>query len=50
MPLGIILFDESLVIKWANNCAKDIFENVLVKRNIETLSTDLFKPDMLDPY
>jgi len=42
MPLGIILFDESLVIKWANNCAKDIFENVLIKRNIETLSTDLF--------
>ena len=42
MPLGIVLFDESLVIKWANNCAKDIFENVLIKRNIETLSTDIF--------
>jgi len=42
MPLGIILFDELLVIRWANNCAKDIFENVLIKRNIETLSTDLF--------
>ena len=42
MPLGIILFDESLVIKWANNCAKDIFENVLIKRNIETLSTEIF--------
>jgi ribosomal protein L9 len=42
MPLGILLFDESLEIKWANNCAKDIFENVLIKRNIETLSTDLF--------
>ena len=42
MPLGIIVFDESLVIKWANNCAKDIFENVLIKRNIETLSTEIF--------
>ena len=42
MPLGIILFDESLVVKWANNCAKDIFENVLIKRNIETLSTEIF--------
>ena len=42
MPLGIVLFDESLVVKWANNCAKDIFENVLIKRNIETLSTDIF--------
>ncbi len=42
MPLGIIIFDESLVIKWANNYAKDIFENVLIKRNIETLSTEIF--------
>ncbi len=42
MPLGIILFDEALIIKWANNCAKDIFENVLVKRNLETLSTEIF--------
>ncbi|MCK5761399.1 MAG: 50S ribosomal protein L9 [Candidatus Izimaplasma sp.] len=42
MPLGIIVFDESLIVKWANNCAKDIFENVLVKRNIETLSTEIF--------
>ncbi len=42
MPLGIIIFDESLVIKWANNCAKDIFENILVKRNIETLSSEIF--------
>ncbi len=42
MPLGIIIYDESLVIKWANNCAKDIFENVLIKRNIETLSSEIF--------
>jgi len=42
MPLGIIVFDESLIVKWANNCAKDIFENILIKRNIETLSTEIF--------
>ena len=42
MPLGIIVFDESLNVNWANNCAKDIFENFLIKRNIETLSAEIF--------
>jgi len=42
MPLGIVLYDDSYTILWANNCAKDIFENVLEKRKIETLSIDIY--------
>jgi len=43
MPMGIILYDEFLVVRWANNFAKDIFENVLIKRNLETLSQEIFE-------
>ncbi|MBN2604205.1 MAG: 50S ribosomal protein L9 [Bacilli bacterium] len=43
MPLGIVLYDDEFVIRWANNFAKDIFENMLVKRNIETVSTEIYK-------
>lgn len=43
MPMGIVLYDEFFVVRWANNFAKDIFENVLVKRNLETLSKEIFE-------
>lgn len=43
MPMGIVLYDEFFTVKWANNFAKDIFDNVLVKRKIETLSTEIFE-------
>ena len=42
MPMGIVLYDEFFVVRWANNFAKDIFDNVLIKRNLETLSTEIF--------
>ncbi len=43
MPMGIVLYDEFFVVRWANNFAKDIFDNVLVKRNLETLSKEIFE-------
>jgi len=43
LPVGIMIYDEDYYIKWANKHAKDIFENILVLRNISTLSNELFK-------
>ena len=42
IPVGIVIYDEDYYIKWANTHAKRIFENILVLRNISTLSTEVF--------
>lgn len=42
IPIGIILYDNEYEIKWANDYAKDLFENVLVGRNIETISIEIY--------
>ena len=34
LPVGIILYDEDLVISYANNFAKDAFSNILIGRSI----------------
>lgn len=41
MPLGIVVFDQSLRIEWANNYAKEIFLSPLVERNIKNIDDDL---------
>lgn len=43
LPVGIMIYDEDYYIKWANKHAKEIFENILVLRNVSTLSNELFK-------
>jgi c-di-AMP phosphodiesterase-like protein len=34
LPVGMVLYDPSFQIIWANNAAKDAFSNLLVDRNI----------------
>ena len=41
LPVGIILYDESNEIVYANSQAKDFFSNVLVGRNIQIINKDL---------
>jgi len=44
LPLGILVFDNQFKIKWANNYAKGfVFQNNLEEKNIELISTDLYK-------
>jgi ribosomal protein L9 len=44
LPMGIIVFDDLLKIKWANKYAKGfIFQNTLENKNLETISGELFK-------
>jgi ribosomal protein L9 len=43
LPLGIIIYNDHYKIKWANNYAKDIFENVLEQRNLETVNQHIFE-------
>lgn len=43
LPIGVIIYDDQLLIKWANTFAKEvIFQNILEGRNIETISKELF--------
>jgi len=41
-PIGIILYDDNYMIQWANEYAKQMFENVLISRSIETIANDVF--------
>lgn len=41
LPVGIIVYDESYEVKWANDYAKTIFKNDLVKSPLEVISSDL---------
>lgn len=41
LPLGILIYDESKNIKWANGYSKDIFENTLEGRNLEVINEDI---------
>ena len=47
LPLGIMIFDEHLVIKWANGYSKDIFENTLEGRSIELINEEIHKHILL---
>ncbi|AIO18020.1 50S ribosomal protein L9 [Candidatus Izimaplasma bacterium HR1] len=42
LPLGIMIYDEHLTIKWANGYSKDIFENALEGRSMEMINEDIF--------
>ena len=41
LPVGIIVYDESYEVKWANDYAKTIFKNDLVRSPLEIISSDL---------
>ena len=41
LPVGIVVYDESHEIKWANDYSKTIFKSELVKSPLETISRDL---------
>ncbi len=42
LPLGIVIFDDKLFIKWANTYAKEVvFQNQLEGRNIETIHKEI---------
>lgn len=41
IPLGIIVFDNSYKIEWANNYAKEIFLSPLVDRKLSLIDSDL---------
>ncbi len=41
LPVGIIVYDESYEVKWANDYAKTVFKNDLVKSPLEVISSDL---------
>ena len=46
IPLGIVVFNDSFKIEWANNYAKEMFNSDLVEREIVYLSSEL--QDQLD--
>ena len=41
MPIGIIVFNNSLDVDWANNFAKEIFMSPLVDRNLKNIDKNL---------
>jgi ribosomal protein L9 len=41
LPIGVIIYDKSYNIKWANGYSKDIFENVLEQRSLELVNPDI---------
>ncbi len=43
LPVGIILYDETYNMVYANQQAKDIFSNILVGRQIEVINKGLFE-------
>ncbi len=42
LPVGIILCDDQLEIKWANQYAKQIFQSKLMERPLQSIHTELF--------
>ncbi len=42
LPVGILIFDDELEIKWANRYAKSIFQNKLVERPLQAIHNDLY--------
>lgn len=34
LPVGMLVYDDSFTIKWANNSAKELFSNILIDRKI----------------
>jgi len=43
MPTGVIMYDDDLVIRFANEYAKALFHNILTHKSIETLHQPLFQ-------
>ncbi len=41
LPVGIVVYDESYDIKWANEYAKKIFNNELIKSSLNVISDNL---------
>ncbi len=41
LPVGMLLYDPSYQIIWANNAAKDYFSNLLVDRNVALVHENL---------
>ena len=42
LPVGIILCDEQLEIKWANQYAKQVFQSKLMERPLQSIHTELY--------
>lgn len=43
LPIGIIIYNDSYEIVWANKFAKNMFESTLLEENIEVLNEELFE-------
>jgi len=41
LPIGVIIYDDSYEIKWANDYAKKIFDNTLIDESLGTVSKEL---------
>lgn len=42
LPVGIILCDDTLEIKWANQYAKQVFQSKLMERPLQSIHTELY--------
>ncbi len=42
LPVGIVLCDDQLEIKWANQYAKQIFQSKLMERPLQSIHTELY--------
>ena len=42
LPVGIILCDDQLEIKWANQYAKQVFQSKLMERPLQSIHTELY--------
>jgi len=43
MPIGIILYDEDLIIKWSNGYAKNMFQSKLVDISLAKINESIYK-------
>ncbi|MDD3122431.1 MAG: 50S ribosomal protein L9 [Candidatus Izemoplasmatales bacterium] len=43
LPVGMVIYDESYTISWANNAAKEYFSNVLTGRKLSVVHEELAK-------
>jgi len=43
LPIGMLIYNDTLQISWANHAAKEIFSNVLIERNLTMVHQELAK-------
>ena len=43
LPIGVLVYDENFIVKWANEYSKRVFNSTLVELSLSVISEDLLK-------